>query len=315
MKNLFNKFNGRVFKIIIFPLLFLTLTFCITISKIDQPSNATIGEKIKINLQVDVKPSESNEYNVILGVLVPENWEIETNTLATYTSDNGSGTFSLTPDATLALQMTDLVGIGKNYGRVKWVAFVSDGKIKGTNNVNFSGQIHLEMTVGNENVKTQLGYIVATSGWGISDKNIDVKFTDCMEVSGGTNSLSDLCGPIPFPVTFKPSQFTLDDVIKITFDANKGPTDLLGAEKVYICGTVIADGIQKDVCVANSSNILNNIGPNIWEISIWGKQFFNLPMGANITFMSFNFRNEVGDIIVKNRDTFEDFQITPSCKF
>jgi len=314
MKNIFKKISSIKIKLILISLLFLTLTYCITIATITQPSTATIGETINVTLNIDVRSAEDSAHNIILGVLVPKRWNIEANTVATYTSINGSGSFSLAPNQTLSSQMRDLYGIGENYGEVKWVAFISNGKVTGANGANFSGQIQLALKVGNENVKTQLGYLVGTSGWGIDNiNNISVRFTDCMTVTGGTNPLFDLCGPIPFPVALSPAAYSLNDVIKISFNAAKGPTALSDAQSVYLCGTVIADGIQKQICVPNAKNMLTKIGPDLWEISIWGKQFFDLSMGANITSMSFNFRNETGSIVVKNPDTGQDFQITPNC--
>lgn len=313
MKNTLKKISKK--KVIVALLLFMFLfTMCITIVTVTQPSSANVGETINVTLDINVRAAENKSHNIILGVLVPKSWDIESNTVATYTSVNGSGSFTVAPNQSLSQQMTDLYGIGENYGQVKWVAFISNGMVIGKNRENFSGTINIAIKVGNDNVKTQLGYIVGTSGWGISNvNNISVRFTDCMTVSGGSNVLYDLCGPIPFPVVIGPSAYSLNDIIKIRFDASKGPTDLLGAESVYLCATVIADGIQKEICVPNENTILKKISPDIWEISIWGKQFFDLPMEANITSIRFNFTNETGSIVVKNPDTGEDFQISPNC--
>lgn len=317
MKNLSKNFIKKKVKVLSLFLSLLLFTFCVTISNVIQPSTATIGEVIDVTLDVDVAAIEDASYNVILGILMPEDWDAST-IVASYTSPNGNGTFSLAPDNTYSKQMTDLVGIGENYGRVKWVSLISDGLVSGVNNAGFSGQVQISFAVGDENVKTQLGYVVGETGRGITldnngVPNYGVQFPDCFEVTGGSNILSDLCGPIPFPVTLQPSEYSFDDVIKINFDASKGPTALLGAESIFLCGAVTADGVQKEICEANPSSSLTNIGPDLWEISIWGKQFFDLPRDANITAMNFYFRNENGDIVVKNPDTGEDFQITPNC--
>jgi hypothetical protein len=314
MKNILKKISKIKIKLILISFLFLTLTYCITITSVIQPSTAIVGETINVTLNIDVRAAEDSAQNIILGVLVPRRWNIESNTVATYNSTNGSGSFSLAPNQTLSSQMNDLYGIGENYGEVKWVAFISNGVVTGTNGANFSGQIQLAIQVGAENVKTQLGYIVGTSGYGIDNiNNISVRFTDCMTITGGTNSLFDLCGPVPFPVALSPAAYSFNDIIKIRFDAAKGPTALSDAASIYLCGTVIADGIQKEICLPSPKNLLQKIGPDLWEISIWGKQFFDLSMEANITSISFNFTNESGTIIVKNPDTGEDFQIIPNC--
>ncbi len=316
MKKVLDKINGRRLKVVLLPFLFLMLTFCITISSVMQPDTAAIGETIDVAINVDVVPAESSAYNVILGVLMPEDWDTS-KVSALYSSDNGSGTFSLAPDGTYASQMMDLVGIGDNYGKVKWVAFISDGLVSGTENVSFSGQIQVAMNVGDQNVKTQLGYVVGTSGYGITDGNIGINFPDCFEVTGGSNPLKDLCGPLPFPVVLVPAQHNFNDIIKIRFDATKGlqgdPTPLMGADQIYLCGTVTANGTTVEVCDQSSGTMLKNIGTDFWEITIWPKQFFDLSLDADITALSFTFTNATGDIIVNNPDTGEAFQIIPNC--
>lgn len=319
MKKMISTLCKKRTLVIVLPLLFLVFTMCITISGVMQPSTATIGEEINITVDVAVIPAEDASHNIIFGVLAPESWDIASNAVASYTSDNGDGTMRLATaaDPDYSFQMMDLVGIGKNYGLVKWVVFISDDAITGANAVGFSGQIQLGLTVGDENINTQMGYVVGTSGWGITAGNIGTNFTPCMEVSGGTNALIDLCGPLPFPVTYEPTEYTLDDIIHITFDATKGsqgsPTALLGVDQVYLCGTVTANGATTQVCDTNATTMLRRIGTDLWEISIWAKQFFGLPPDADISDISFNFTNEAGDIIVKDPDTGEDFQIIPNC--
>src|SRR5690606_29223576 len=105
------------------PVLFLFLTMCITILNVSQPSSATVGEEINITIDVEVAAAENAAHNIIFGVLVPESWDIRSNAVATYTSENGNGTFRLatSSDPNYSDQMADLAGIGENYGLVKWV--------------------------------------------------------------------------------------------------------------------------------------------------------------------------------------------------
>lgn len=316
MKHIQLNINRRRLKVILLPLLFLILTYCITISSVMQPSYATVGETIEVSINVDVVPAETSSYNVILGVLIPEEWD-PSKINATYTSDNGSGTFSPASDGTYANQMMDLVGIGENYGKVKWVALVSDGLVSGTENDSFSGQIKLALTVGDNNLKTQLGYIVGTSGYGITDGNIGINFPDCFEVMGGDNPIIDLCGPLPFPVVLAPAEHNYNDIIKISFDATKGfqgdPTALMGVDQVFLCGTVTANEETVVMCDQSEVTLMNNVGTDKWEIAIWPKQFFNLSLDADITAVSFTFTDANGDNVVVNPDSGEAFQIIPNC--
>jgi hypothetical protein len=300
-------------------LLFLLLSMCITITNVNQPSSMGVGERMDVTIDVDVNPTEDAAYNIVFGVLAPEAWDIASNATVTYTSDNGNGTMRLADgsDPDYVTPITDLAGIGENYGLVEWVVFISNQTIPGANGVNFSGQIQISMNTGSDNIKTQLGYIVGTSGYGITEGETDIRFTPCMEVTGGSNPLIDLCGPLPFPVTFQPAEYSYEDIIHIGFDANKGsegaPTALFGATNVYLCAKANIDGIPIEVCDNGNSTKMRSIGNDQWETSIWPRQLFNALPNQEITDITFSFINENGAVEVKNPDTGEDFQLIANC--
>lgn len=162
-----------------------------------------------------------------------------------------------------------------------------------------------------------MGYVVATSGHGISSGNIGTYFTPCMEVSGGDNPLIDLCGPLPFPVTVLPKEYNFDDIVHIQFNATKGsegnPTALLDADQVYLCGSVVVNGETIAVCDKNSASKMRKVEENIWETAIWARSFFGLSEDMEISNLFFSFTNEAGDIIVGNPDTGGDFELIPNC--
>lgn len=330
MKKLFKKLTKKRVKVILLPLLFLVLSMCMTITSVIQPETASIGEQLDIVVNVEIVPGESAAYNLVFGFLAPVSWQAGANSEATFTSPVGNGTLRLATETDLATntsntwsaEIEDKVGIGENYGLVKWVVFISENPIAVEENVVVNGVINLTTVAGSENLKTQLGYVIANSGYGIGlDFNgaeaYHTNFSPCMEVTGGTNALIDLCGPLPFPVVVSPTEYSLNDVVKISFDATKGslgqPTELLGAEKVYLCATVQANGATSEVCQASTGSMLKNAGDDKWEISIWPKQFFDLPLDADISTITYKFTNEMGDIVVTNPDTGEDFQLLANC--
>lgn len=319
MKNKLNKIKRILFRPKALFLLFLLLSMCITITNVNQPSSMEVGERMDVTIDVDVAPAEDASYNIVFGVLVPEAWDIASNAVVSYTSDNGNGTMRLAneSDPDYASAIYDLAGIGENYGLVEWVVFISDETVSGTNGVNFSGQIQLSMDVGTENMKTQLGYIVGTSGYGITQGETDIWFTPCMEVTGGSNPVIDLCGPLPFPVTFQPAEYTYEDIIHIRFDATKGPegvpTSLAGATDVYLCAKAIVDGEQVVVCGGSDRTKMRVTGDDQWEISIWPRQLFEVGPNQEISDITFSFTNGNGDVEVKDPDTGEDFQLIANC--
>ncbi|WP_142785098.1 DUF4961 domain-containing protein [Changchengzhania lutea] len=313
MKNIFKKITKYRFLSIILLFGFLLLvTMCVTIPSVNQPTSATVGETISITVDVNVAPAEDASHNVVFGVLVPVSWNVASNASATFTSDNGNGTFSL-DTGTHADTFEAVLGIGENYGEVEWVAFVSNEQVTGVNGVGFSGQVQLTLTVGNENINTQLGYAAAASGY-VSAGDIGSFFTPCMEVSGGANPLIDLCGPLPYPVTYEPISFTVKDIIKINFDASKGDTGLFGASQVYFCGKAMVDGVAVENCGTAAINTMANLGNDLWDITIWPNSFFSVSPSAVITDMSFTFRNTAGDIVIQDPNTNEDFLLTDNCE-
>ncbi|MCA0957614.1 DUF4961 domain-containing protein [Muricauda ruestringensis] len=319
MKNKLNKLKRIIFQPKALFLLFLLLSMCVTITNVNQPSSVTVGEQMDVTIDVDVAPAEDASYNIVFGVLVPEAWDIASNATVSFTSDNGDGTMRLAngSDPDYKTPITDLAGIGENYGLVEWVVFISDQTVSGANGVNFSGQIQLSMDVGTENIKTQLGYIVGTSGYGITQGETDIRFTPCMEVTGGANPVIDLCGPLPFPVTFQPTEYTYDDIIHVGFDATKGPegapTALSGATDVYLCAKAVIDGEAVEACDISDLTKMRSIGTDQWNVSVWPRQLFNAQPSQEITDITFSFKNQNGDVEVKNPDTGEDFQLIPNC--
>ncbi len=297
-----------------------------TITGVTQPSTATVGEEIDISVNVRIQPIDTDAYKLVFGFLAPISWNPEENATATYTSTAGNGTLVLATDSDIATNSTltwseeieSVVGIGENYGLVKWVVFLSQAPINFVNGVTIDGQINLSLTVGQENLNTQMGYIIANSGYGIgldfgNNPAYSVNFTPCMEVTGGTNTPFNLCGPAPYPITVKPNARTLKDIIKINFDAAKGDTRLFDATQVYFCGNALVNGIEVSNCGAESINAMENVGDNLWEITFWANSFFGAAPNAVISNMTFTFSNAEGDIVIQDPDTLEDFMLIENC--
>lgn len=326
MKNIFNQIKKkRVFSILLCFSFFL-LMMCMTITSVVQQSSATVGEQMNITVNVKVQPIDSDGYKLVFGFLAPISWEAEENATATFTSPVGNGTMRLATNADLATNSTlpwsdeieSVAGIGENYGLVKWVVFLSEVPLFVENGVTVNGQINLTVTTGQENLTTQMGYIVANTGYGIGNDfggnpAYNVNFTPCLEVTGGTNTPINLCGPAPYPIVVKPTTRTLKDIIKINFDAAKGDTSLYDATQVYFCGMALVNGIEVTNCGTNSLNTMENVGNNLWEITFWPNTFFGAAPSDLITNMTFTFRNAEGDIIIQDPDTLEDFMLIENC--
>ena len=309
--------------------MFLLLTMCITITNVSQPTSATTGETINITIDANLLGEIGDSQNLVFGFLAPAAWDVAGTGVATYTTSVGNGTMSLVPldeiapnsdlGLTWADDMKNQLGIGENYGLVKWVVYKSEQQLSVASDETITGQVQFSVTVGSDNIKTQLGYALANTAYGVdtADGWHDVFFTDCMEVTGGTNALINLCGPIPNSITYSPEVFTFGDILSIRFDATRGPggnpTVLLDVDQVYLCASAIIDGDVVDVCQINDLTKFRNIGDNLWEITIWPQQFFNSQPSQDITNISFNITNVSGDIEVKDPGTGVDFQVIENC--
>ncbi|MDN3493538.1 DUF4961 domain-containing protein [Winogradskyella bathintestinalis] len=326
MKKVFIIFKRRRVLRVLLLFAFLIFTMCMTITGVIQPHSATVGEEISVTVNVRIQPQESTGYNFIFGVLAPVSWNVEENATVTYSSPVGNGTLRLATDADIATnsmltwseEIESVVGIGENYGLVKWTVFISESPVNVEDGVTVDGQVSLALTVGQENINTQMGYLVANSGYGIGldfgdAPAYNVNFTPCIEISGADNNLINLCGPAPYPVVVKPNVRTLKDIIKINFDAAKGDTSLFDVEQVYFCGTALVDGVEVSNCGVNNANIMDNIGGNLWEITFWPNSFFGADPNSVISDMTYTFQNEVGDIIIQDPDTLEDFILIENC--
>jgi hypothetical protein len=221
----------RIVKVLLI-LTFLIFTMCVTITNITQPTTAGINQQIDITVDLTLDPEVVDDEFLILGFLAPMSWNVEGTGVAIYTSSLGNGTMSLAPidelapnsagDLTWANEMEAELGIGANSGDVKWVVYKSDLELVVTDDsVDVTGQIQFSVSVGSDNVITQLGYAVTLSNYGVKVSNAyhDVSFTACMEITGGPNAAIDLCSglgvdnQIASEIRFYPNPF--DTVLSV----------------------------------------------------------------------------------------------------
>jgi hypothetical protein len=107
--------------------------------------------------------------------------------------------------------------------------------------------------------------------------------------------------------------------LKITFDASIGVNDevtkLSGASFVYFCAeATLNDGTIISVCDKSDKTSLNFIGDDIWEITVWLKDIFDLSSTKEISMITYNFQDQNGGNIVRDFSTGEDFTMFASCQ-
>lgn len=141
----------------------------------------------------------------------------------------------------------------------------------------------------------------------------------------------------PF-ITVEPAAYTIDDEITITFNAKKGNSELINADKIYMHSSV---GLIETTTPQNNAwgNVIGNWGqdngvgemteitnsPDLWEITLTPKDYFGLSNGDLVYWLAAVFRSADGNtkgtgqpgsilngFIHTNQDFFIQNQITVS---
>ena len=98
-----------------------------------------------------------------------------------------------------------------------------------------------------------------------------------------------------------------------TIGADDDPTELLDVNQVFICITGIFDSVTTTVCSTDDVTKMRSVGDNLWAITIWPPDYFDIPDGDDLLEMSFYFTNNDETIEVKIPTSGNDFRIFPTC--
>lgn len=297
---------------------------CLEIVKVNQPESATVGEKIKVTLDVEVTGDAGS--TLVFGFCAPRAWSAAKTTSVSFVSTIGNSTMTLAGPEVVdadgkrpwASQIAERVGFGGNYGEVEWIVFVADNKYTpptGTDeNSPVTGTITLETVVGQSNVITQLGYFLGEADWGyLNDGSNSTFFFEqkCLEVQGATGQAQDLCGPAPRRL-INLETYTFNDLLTITFDAQEDNTKLIGANEVFLCSRAISRQGEIEVCGASEKTQMKKIGSDLWQITIWPPSYYKINDANSISELLMNFQNASGDIVVRSVSE-TDFQVLSKC--
>ena len=190
------KFNNYT-KYLLASVIAVALVGCFKILSVVQPSDASVGEQITstINVKVDAQSSDATPHYGIVGLLVPNDWTINSVTF----SGGYTGSCSFLPpdssDAEPGGQMdywADTLEVRYPSGPdMKWMVYQSDSShltIVDTLDVT----VNVNMTVGNTQGKFNLGYFV-------SDAALD--FSDSTWYSASLNHTINVTGVVPVELT------------------------------------------------------------------------------------------------------------------
>jgi hypothetical protein len=295
--------------------LILLLSNCATlINSLTQPTTATVGQEITaildVNFNVDGGPYTKQ---IIVGILAPKSWKIGENAKLTFSGDKGTGTFTLVPSNLIAAgakngenwatRMKNKFGIGTNFiDDMEWVPFQTTESLTANigEKVNAKFQIKMKVGVDGLNTSVKLGYVVCNKDDGLPDDSPDkfaVKYSDCLEVTGGTGDLIDFCNPSL--AVLSPVKVLDNDFETITFDNTVTTTDLKDVQNIYLCATAhTSDGQDIVVCSQEERSKMRVIAPNKFQITIWPRGYFNVPAGKTLTGVDYYFTDQGGAVKV-----------------
>jgi len=167
----------------------LTLNSC-QFTEIEQPSTATAGETITINVQIETSSSEANKKWGLLGIMIPDDWTVNS---VNYTGDFGDGTTHNLPST-----QADKYPSAVDYGWVdsmevlypsgdlmQWVAFESDSGF--TWSTTSYIDVAINLTVGNTNGSYDLGYFFSEGSFDFTNTDYWCdSLGNTITVTGGT---------------------------------------------------------------------------------------------------------------------------------
>ena len=149
------------------------------------PSSADKGEIIEVTLNItDNLVPETNEHKGLLGVLIPQDWKVQS---GTYSFDKGGGVLQLNEEWKDTIEA---VYPNANFGAgYKWVALVSDEAYSYEDPINVEATISIQ--VGEVEGCYDLGFLVSKATPGlVSSKNTDwapLSYPNRISVPGSFN--------------------------------------------------------------------------------------------------------------------------------
>ncbi|WP_342648051.1 DUF4961 domain-containing protein [Mucilaginibacter sp. CSA2-8R] len=314
-------------------ILFVLANCTATIDSIIQPLSAKVNDVISVKLNTTFQAdATSDPQTIIVGILAPKSWKLGQggNTAVTISSVKGDGTLSLMPSSNIAAgavngenwatRFKNRFGIGPNYiDDMEWVVFRTDARYVGNGGERIATVFNIKMKVGvdNKNTTVKLGYVICneTNGVNPGDENVywNVKYTDCMSVTGGKGDLVDFCNPALTILT--PAKVLDNEYVSILFDNTIISTKLTGSDNTYLCATAhTTDNQDIVVCSQDDKTKMIKVADNKYSITLWPKGYFKVPDGKTLASIDYYITDKTGAIKVGYANTNTPFKLTFTCE-
>jgi hypothetical protein len=305
---------------IIVGVVIFTISNCVYITGIDQPTTATVGQTLPITVRgkVDHPPILDPQFeidNYVLAILVPKGWKGAENITVDYTSAKGDGVMkvidpgAIEPSSKLpwSAAMKKQFALNGNYiDDLEWVVFISDKPYKIVNQEVFPGQFNIKIkNIGADNNDSyvKIGYVLCGSTNGINPVSIgtpyfSVKTGPCLMVTGSTGDVIDFCNPQLTNVD--PAKSSDNDFLTFKFDATVQSTILDNSTEVYLSSVAHitdASGATSTVTVEEKSSktLMKQDGvTQTFSLTFWPKSYYNLTDTQTITSIDYFITDQSG---------------------
>lgn len=161
-----------VMRWILIPVLAILLFGCFEIMKIEQPATARPGEGIEVYMEVKTEGIDENPHHGILGLLLPNDWDVEKVTL----KGDYRGKMAFLPPGTpdedqggkVDYWTKSLERIFDSGDDMKWVVYQSTKGYEGEREVAFV-DVYIDLMVGKSEGTYELGYFVTNAALDFTD--------------------------------------------------------------------------------------------------------------------------------------------------
>jgi hypothetical protein len=295
---------------------------------VDVPASGNANEAVTFTLHCGAEPRiQSGTYttNLLVGIMVPRNWNARASTVVNFTSPKGNGVMSRIPDSEVepasGLSWPDAAkkrfGIGPNLiDDFEWIIYRSTSAYTFSNNEDIDFDVKVTTKLGSENMFLKLGFYVGSSKENLRSDDVDYTkfaFSNLFEVKNGIGDLVDLVNPQLSKV--EPVKSTDNDIMTFTFDSGVINTNLNNIDNIYLCAKAFdANGGVTDVCEQTAKTKLTAIGGKRYRIDFWPRAFFNVGAGKTLTRIEYYFTDATGTKKVGYGNTADPFKFTFKCQ-
>lgn len=280
------------------------------------------GDEVTFVTTGDIQCHENHEnVQFVIAYLVPKSWNVTKYGKVTYKCDLAEDheelyNMSLIPASSLPKNgngrtwvecLTQEYGVGTNVlDDMEWVVYQTDDKYDIINNQFPTYTIYLTTKAGPKNLRCHMGVFVNHTDDGFGGGNDHKKCmisADDFQVVNGEGMMLDYCYNHYNKVS--PMSALQDDFVTITYNGKVSPHPINDGGEVYLQGTAYtAEGGVYNLTAKDASTKMRRESEydDIYTITRWPAQLFQIPAGEEIVRIEYFFSNRDGSITVTQSD-------------